>query len=132
MASGFHQTIVMGNIGKEPELKYTANGTAVCNFSVAVNDSYVSNGERKERTTWYNVVIWGKQGETAGQYLQKGRPVLLRGKMQTRSWEGPDGGKRYMTELVVDPFGLTFVGRAADYDSEGEDPDLDDEIPFEG
>ncbi len=130
--AGFHQTIVLGNVGKEPELKYTANGNAVCNFSVAVNETYMQGEERKERVYWYNVVAWGKQAETLTQYLEKGRQIFLQGKMQTRSWEAPDGGKRYMTELVVSNF--TFISGGQRHEGEGEDyePDDGDDIPFEG
>lgn len=131
--AGFHQTIILGNVGQEPTLRYTANGNAVCNFSVAVNETYMQDNERKERVTWYNVVAWGKQAEVLTQYLEKGRQVFLQGRMQTRSWEAPDGGKRYMTELVVSSF--TFIsGGGQRHEGEGEDiePDDGDELPFEG
>lgn len=103
---GFHQTIVEGNVGKEPELKYTANGTAVCTFSVAVNEKY---GD-KESTEWYNVVLWNKLAEVAGQYVAKGKEILIVGSMRTRSWDGQDGVKHYRTELIARD--MKFVGKA--------------------
>jgi single-strand DNA-binding protein len=132
MASGFHQTIIMGNVGKEPELKYSANGTAICQFSVAVNDTYVKDGERHDSVTWYNVVMFGRQGEVAGQYLEKGKPIMLEGKMNFRSYETKEGQKRYISELVVRPGGMTFVAGGRRDDDGSLDEEAFDDIPFEG
>jgi len=93
---GFHSTTILGRLGKDPEMKYTATGTAVATFSVAVGTKY---GE-KEETEWYSVVVWDKLAETCAQYLAKGREVLIVGEMKTRSWAGQDGTKQYRTELV--------------------------------
>jgi single-strand DNA-binding protein len=131
MAS-FHQTIIMGNVGKEPELRYTANGTALCKFSVAVNETYIQDGERKEKAIWYNVTAFGKGAENAGQYLEKGQQVLIRGKMNFGQFEKQDGSKGYSSDLIADPFGIIFLGKGRNRD-EGVNDDLDlDDIPFEG
>lgn len=122
----YDSTEVIGYLGKEPELKYTANGTAVCEFSVAV--SYYA-GEGKDRATeWYNVKCWNRQAEVAGQYLQKGGLVHLRGQMRTRSWDGQDGQKKYRTELIVRE--LTLMPQKGDNQTQGGDIDPDD-LPFE-
>lgn len=98
----FHRTELIGNLGADPEMKYTANGTAVTTFNVAVNERWNNaNGERQERTEWYSVVAWQRLAETCAQYLAKGRQVYVAGRMQTRSWDGTDGVKHYRTELVA-------------------------------
>jgi len=97
-----NKCIICGNLGKDPELTYTQSGNAVCKFSVAVNEKWTdSSGEKKEQTEWFNVVVWRGLAETCGKYLEKGRQVLVEGKIQTRSWEDDQGNKRYMTELVA-------------------------------
>lgn len=92
--------IIMGNLGKDPELRYTASGTAVANFSVAINSNYTdASGEKKEQTTWVNVVAWKKTAEACSEYLKKGSKVLVQGRLQVRSWE-KDGTKHWATEVV--------------------------------
>lgn len=93
---GFQSVVIMGRLGKEPEMKYTASGTAVTTFSVAVGSKY----KDVEETEWFNVVLWDKVAETAAQYLTKGREVLIQGSLKTRSWAGQDGVKQYRTELI--------------------------------
>ncbi len=101
---GYHSTTILGNLGKDPELKYSATGTGICTFSVAVN----TNRGDKEDTEWYNCVAWDKLAEVCGQYLAKGREVLVQGEMKTRNWQGQDGQKHYRTELVART--VQFVG----------------------
>lgn len=94
-------TILQGNLGADPELRYTNSGTAVCNFRMATNERFTDkNGEKQERTEWHRIVVWGKLAEICGQYLAKGRMVTVVGKLQTRKWEDRDGVTRYMTEIV--------------------------------
>ena len=101
MADGVNKVILVGNLGKDPEVGYTQGGTALCKFSLATGESFTNNtGERQTRTEWHNIVVWGKQGENVGKYLSKGRQVYIEGKIQTRSWDDEKSGqKRYMTEI---------------------------------
>ena len=101
MADGLNKAILIGNLGRDPEVSYTQSGTARCKFPLATGESYVNNaGERQERTEWHNIIVWGKQAETVGKYLQKGRQVYVEGRIQTRSWDDEKTGqKRYMTEI---------------------------------
>ena len=105
--------MILGRLGQDPELKYTPSGTPVCNFSLATNDYWVDKaGQKQERTEWHRVVVWGKTGENCGQYLSKGRQAFVEGSLQTRSWEGKDGQKRYTTEVVAR--NVQFIGGAGD------------------
>ena len=101
---GINKVILIGNLGADPEVKYTPDGTAVANFNLATTESWTNrtSGERQERTEWHNVVLWGKRAKPSGQYLKKGSRIYVEGKLQTRSWEDQSGQKRYMTEVVVD------------------------------
>lgn len=104
-----NKAIIIGNLGADPELRYTNAGTAVASFRVATNEKWKDmNGELKERTEWHNIVAWGKLGETCGKYLKKGRPVYVEGRLQTRSWEDQTGNKRYTTEIVA--LTMQFLG----------------------
>src|SRR5207245_4660138 len=86
----------------DPEMRYTADGSAVTNFNVAASRNFQDrNGERREETEWFSVVTWSKLAEQCSQFLQKGRKVYVEGRLQTRSWDGPDGQKRYKTEIVA-------------------------------
>ena len=103
MARGINKVILVGNLGKDPELKYTPSGQSVTNFTVATSRSYKDkSGEWKEETEWHNVKAWGKTGESVAQYLSKGRQVYVEGRIQTRTWEDNDGKKRYFTDIVAD------------------------------
>ena len=91
---------IIGNLGKDPEVKYTASGTAVANFSIATNERFKDKaGEWQDRTEWHNIVVWQKLAEIAGEYLKKGGKVYVEGRLQTRSWE-KDGQTKYTTEIV--------------------------------
>ena len=137
-----NKCMIIGNLGADPEMRYTANGNAVTTFRVATSRSYNGNdGERHEETEWFSVVTWNRLAETCAQYLTKGRQVYVEGRMQTRSWDGQDGVKRYRTELIAEE--VRFLGQRGDAagggggfapgtavgaDSEGDiDPD---ELPF--
>ena len=96
-----NKVMLLGRLGQDPELKYTPSGTAVCNFSLATSDQWTDkSGQRQEKTEWHRIVVFGKLAELCNQYLSKGRQALVEGSLQTRSWEGEDGKKRYMTEIV--------------------------------
>jgi len=112
MAS-LNKVMIIGNLGRDPEMRFTANGQAVANFSVACNRRYTTrDGEQRDETEWVRVVCWGRQAEIAGQYLQRGSQVYVEGRLQTRSWEDQQGQTRYMTEVVANNF--QFLGRRGD------------------
>ena len=100
---GVNKVILIGNVGSDPELKYTNNGAGVSNFSVATNESWMdkNTNERQERTEWHRIVAWGRLAEICNQYLRKGSKVYIEGRLQTRSWEDQNGQKRYTTEIVA-------------------------------
>ncbi len=100
---------LIGNLGQDPELRYTQNQTAVCTLSVATTENRLNAaGEREPQTTWHRVVVWSKQAENCNKYLGKGRQVYVDGRLQTRSWEDQNGNKRYTTEVVAQS--VLFLG----------------------
>lgn len=145
-----NMVILLGTLGKDAETKFTQSGTAVTNFSMATNRNYKDkSGEWKTETDWHNVVAW--RAEKVAEYLLKGTRVHVTGRLQTRSWEGQDGNKRYITEIVAD--GIILLGSKQDGDRQQQprsaprqsapaqqstpfddsydaDPDYDDQIPF--
>jgi single-strand DNA-binding protein len=135
-----NKAILVGNLGRDPEVRHIPSGQAVANFTLATSDSYTDrNGARQERTDWHNIVVYGKQAELCGQYLKKGRQVYVEGRISTRQYEAKDGsGKRYRTEIVAQR--VQFLGgRAGVVDDGSADigagpdvpPAMDDEdIPF--
>lgn len=97
-----NKAIIIGNLTRDPEEKKLPSGTSVCNFSLATNRTYNDrDGNRQESTDYHNIVVFGRQAETTAQYLSKGSMALVEGRLQTRSWEGKDGNKRYRTEIVA-------------------------------
>lgn len=95
-----NKVILVGHLGRDPELRYTPSGTAVANFTLATNDAWTDkSGERQERTEWHRIVVWGKQAEIAGEYLGKGKQVFIEGSLQTREWNDREGNKRQTTEI---------------------------------
>lgn len=100
MAS-LNKVMLIGNLGKDPEVRYTASGTAVVGFSLATSEKYKSkSGEWEEKTEWHNITLWGRLAEIAGEYLAKGKTVYIEGRLQTRKWQDRDGKDRYTTEIV--------------------------------
>lgn len=98
-----NKVILVGNLGKDPELRYTPAGAAVANFSLATTERYKDrDGNRQEKTEWHNIVAWRQLAEICGKYLHKGKQIYVEGKIQTRSYDDRDGNKRYMTEIVMD------------------------------
>ncbi|MDR1694474.1 MAG: single-stranded DNA-binding protein [Lactobacillaceae bacterium] len=155
MAGSINKVILVGNLGNEPKVSHTANGSKIVNLSIATSDSWKDklSGERKERTEWHRVVIFNPQlADIAERYLKKGSKVYLEGQLQTRKWEDTNGQERYSTEVVLQNFGGSLVlldGRegGSDFSAGGNDvfsgsssssgwdsssaaPDLDDDIPF--
>ena len=138
MAGALNKVFLLGNLTRDPELRYTAQGTAVANFSIAVNRSYkASDGEFKKEVNFFKIVVWGKTGENCSNYLSKGRPVLVEGRLQNRNYETQDGQKRTTTEIVAD--NVQFLGTrgenapagAADgYNESYADEAEDEAVPF--
>ena len=138
MAS-INKAILIGNLGSDPEVRYTPSGSSVANFTLATNEQWTDkNGEKQERTEWHRIVAWGRLGEICGEYLRKGSPIYIEGRIQTRSWEDRDGNKRYTTEIVAQSMQMLgsasreAKARSADEKYPTEEPISipDDDIPF--
>lgn len=106
--TSFNRVILLGNLGREPELRYTAQGTAVCTFTMATNERRKEGEEVVESATWFRVTVWGRQAETAGQYLKKGQPVFVEGRLRVEEWTDRDGKPRHT--LDVQAVDVQFVG----------------------
>ena len=140
--------MLIGRLGNDPEVRYTPSGANVANFNLATNEVWNDKeGQKKEKTEWHRIVVWGRQAELAGQYLKKGRQVYIEGSLQTRQWEDKDGNKRYTTEVratnmqfLGSASGERSMGESTDYSSDNskfemnakvEEPSFtDDDIPF--
>jgi single-strand DNA-binding protein len=104
-----NKAIILGNLGRDPELRHTPGGKAVATLRIATNEVWTDqSGERQERTEWHTVVVWGRQAENCNQYLKKGRSVYIEGRLTTRKWQDKDGKDRYSTEIVADR--VQFIG----------------------
>ncbi|MDN3518771.1 single-stranded DNA-binding protein [Aquisalimonas lutea] len=150
MARGVNKVILIGNLGADPEVRYSPSGAAVTNVRLATTDSWrdKQTGEQQERTEWHRVVFFGKLAEIAGEYLRKGSKIYLEGRLQTRKWQGQDGQDRYTTEVVagdmqmldgrggggggapMDDSGGRSQGQSAPQSSPEPADDFDDDIPF--
>jgi len=107
--AGLNKVMLIGNVGNDPEMRYTASGSAVTSFRIAVNRNFSSKeGERREETEWFDIVTWNKLAEICSQFLQKGRQAYVEGRLHTRSWDGQDGQRRYRTEVVAET--VLFLG----------------------
>lgn len=136
----YHKLVVVGNLGRDPEMRYTPGGQAVTNFSMATNRQYTSSsGEKVKETTWFRVSAWGRQAETCNQYLNKGSQVLVEGRMNPdkesggpRLWEGSDGATRASYEMTAER--VVFLGTRGDDPGDAasgpQDDMMEDEIPF--
>ena len=131
--SSLNKVMIIGNVGADPEMRYTASGDAMTTFRVAANYRYTSReGERRDETEWFGVVTWRNLAEQCSQFLQKGRRVYVEGRLRTRSWDTPDGQRRFRTEVIADR--VLFLDRApgAPLPEEGETETVEaDELPFE-
>ena len=113
-----NKVILVGNLGKDPELRYTPSGTAVCTFSLATTERFKNKqGEQQDRTEWHNIVVWAGLAEVCGKYLTKGKQVYLEGRIQNRSYDDRDGNKRYITEIVANE--MQMLGRAGEQNGGG-------------
>ena len=152
MARGINKVIIVGNLGRDPEVRYTASGAAVANVTVATTDAWKDKqtGEQQERTEWHRVVFFGRLAEIVGEYLKKGRQIYVEGRLQTRKWEDQQGQERYTTEIVANE--MQMLGGRGDVSDPGSAPrgeeresaesgaggkassnkfdDFDDDIPF--
>ena len=127
MSYGLNKVMIIGNLGKEPEMRYTPSGRPVTTFTVAVSRSWnTADGERHNETEWFNVVAWGKLAEICKQYLNKGQQVYVEGRLQTRSWDDPDGQRHSRTEMVANEM-MILDGRPG---IEPEEPEFDEELGF--
>ncbi len=137
---GINKMICIGNLGKDPEVRYSEGGNAMANFSIAVSESWKDKqtGEKREKTEWIRVVAFGKLAEIIGEYLKKGSKVYIEGKLQTRKWQGNDGQDRYTTEVVARdmqmlgdrPQQTTNAQQdAAQADLGASEPELNDPLP---
>ncbi|MBI2908172.1 MAG: single-stranded DNA-binding protein [Chloroflexi bacterium] len=131
---GLNKVMIIGNLGTDPEMRYTPNGNPVTTFRIATSRNYTSSsGERRQETEWFNVITWNKLAETCNQFLGKGRRAYVEGRLQTRTWEGQDGQKRYRVEIVANTvLFLDQQGAAAPLPAEeAEAPALDaEDLPF--
>ena len=136
MAASLNKVMIIGRLGRDPEMRYTPSGSPVTNFSVAASRRWNSpSGEQREETEWFNVVAWDKLAEQCNEYLHKGRLVYIEGRLRTRSWEGTDGQKRYRTEVVAQQM-MMLDSRPRDTQP-AEEYDLGpmvepDDLPFDG
>jgi single-strand DNA-binding protein len=134
-----NKVILLGNLGSDPEVRYTPSGKAVANFSLATSEKYTNKeGEKEEKTEWHRIVAWARLGEICGEYLSKGSQIYIEGRIQTRTWEDRDGNKRYTTEIVAQTMqmlgGSKKGGEATSIEEShpSEEPISipDDDIPF--
>ncbi len=157
MARGLNKVMIIGNLGSDPEIRYTTGGSAIANLRLATAESWrdKESGEQQERTEWHRVVFFGRLAEIAGEYLKKGSQIYVEGRLQTRKWQDKDGADRYSTEIVANEMQM-LGGRGAGGGSGGQEesaaprssaapraprnnppaqheapmPDFDDDIPF--
>ncbi|HEX8681996.1 MAG TPA: single-stranded DNA-binding protein [Ardenticatenaceae bacterium] len=133
MARGLNKVMIIGNVGRDPELRYTPNGTPVSSFSVAVGRHWTTTtGERREATEWFNVVAWRELAEICSQMLSKGRLVYVEGSLQTRSWEDANGQRNFRVELVADQMTLLDRGPAREESPSHQPTPYDDDTEEEG
>ena len=134
MSRGLNKVIIIGRLGRDPEMRYTPSGKPVTSFSVATNRSWVNaEGERREDTEWFNVIAWGNLAEICKQYLTKDQQVYVQGRLQTRGWEDQSGKKHYRTELVANEMimlGERKSDEAAEEAREREAKPENNEFPF--
>lgn len=141
MANGLNRVTLIGNLGKDPELKYTPGGVAVCNFSIATTETYKNkNGEKVDKVEWHRLIAFNRLAEICGEYLHKGKQIWVEGKLQTRDWEDKDGNKRSTTEIIAGQMIMLGGNKGGDssgqsrlqgYDGPSEPyGPPDDDIPF--
>ena len=130
MSRGLNKVMIIGRLGRDPEMRYTPSGRPVTTFSVATSRSWnTSDGERRSETEWFNVVAWGSLAEICNQYLVKGQQVYIEGRLQTRNWEDNDGNKHSSVEVVANEM-IMLGDRRSNNQSEDHDDAEEDEFPF--
>lgn len=127
-----NKVILIGNLGRDPETRYTPNGKAVTRFSLATSNTWTdSEGEKQQATEWHHVVVWGKQGEACAEHLQKGRQVYVEGSLRYRTYDGKDGNKRSVAEVVAQKVRFLGGGNGKAKEEEPHPPDIaGDDVPF--
>ena len=139
MADSLNKVLIIGNLGKDPEMRYMPNGKPVTNFSVATNRRWnTPDGDQREETEWFNVTMYEKLADIANQYLTKGQKVYIEGRLHTRSWDGNDGQKHYRTEIIANQMIMLGAGRGQGsreavgerFDNEPESQPSDNDLPF--
>lgn len=133
-AGSFNSATVVGNLGADPEVRFTQSGQAVCSFSVATSERWkAADGTQNERTEWHRIVAWGKLAEVCGEYLAKGKKALVQGRLQTREWEDKEGIRRFTTEIVANT--VTFLSpadgaRRAQREQAEDNAPTEEDVPF--
>ncbi len=128
--AGVNKVILIGNLGKDPEVRYLDNGVAVANFSLATTESYKNKeGERVNQTEWHNIVLWRGLAEIAEKFLKKGSAIYVEGKIRSRKWEDREGNTRYTTEILAD--NMTMLGKREDNTTQSSGTSNEEEIPQE-
>ena len=127
--SGINKVILVGHLGKDPEVRYLEGGVSVASFPLATTETFNKDGRKVEQTEWHNIVLWRSLADVAAKYLQKGKLVYIEGKLRTRSFEDKEGIKKYTTEIVAENF--TMLGRKTDFDTDPKG-NIKTGQPFEG
>ena len=136
MSNGLNKVLIIGNLGSDPEIKYTSSGSAVANLSIATSERWKdrNTGEQKEQVEWHRVVLFSRLAEIAGEYLKKGSKVFVEGKLQTRDWEDAEGKKRYTTEVIAREMTMLDSRSGSDNapqpQSSGPEDNFEEDIPF--
>lgn len=131
-----NKAILIGNLGADPEVRYTQNGAAIANFNLATTETWTKDGNKEEKTEWHRIVAFSRLGEICGEYLSKGSKVYIEGRIQTRQWEDKDGNKRYTTEIVaremkmLSPRGTTSNNSGYEEQPPLPEPTMGDDVPF--
>ena len=138
---GINKAILVGNLGADPEIRYTPSGMAVANFRIATSETFTKDGQKDTKTEWHRIVAFGKLAEICSEYLSKGKQVYIEGKIQTRKWTDKDGNDKYTTEILANQMqmlGAASPSEGTDFDKEAgapgvpqeEPPGPDDDVPF--
>ena len=136
MSNGLNKVLIIGNLGSDPEIKYTSSGSAVANLSIATSERWKdrNTGEQKEQVEWHRVVLFSRLAEIAEQYLKKGSKVFVEGKLQTRDWEDAEGKKRYTTEVIAREMTMLDSKSGSDNapqpQSSSPEDNIEEDIPF--
>ena len=128
--SGINKVILVGHLGKDPEVRYLEGGVSVASFPLATTETFNKDGRKVEQTEWHNIVLWRSLADVAAKFLQKGKLVYIEGKLRTRSFEDKEGVKKYTTEIVAENF--TMLGRKSDFDTDPAKGNIKTGQAFEG